>query len=173
MELTRYIACICEGTAEEVIMEKMLDADRLIFTRENLLENELIRTRAAESFEKRHLRKSFRDKITVLRILNSRREKFRTSKAYEGKIAAVHNIITAPEIEILIILHEHKYDAYSRSRKKPSDFCKEDLKMGGVKSRKFVESFFSNIDDLISAIREYRRVSCIPPGEYALVDLLK
>ena len=173
MELTSYIACICEGTTEEVIMEKLLDADRLIFTRENLLENELIRTRAADSFEKRYLRKSFRDKITVLRILDSRREKFKTSKAYKDKISAVYSVITAPEIEILIILNEHSYDAYRRSRKKPSDFCKQDLGMGSVKNRQFVERYFSNIDDLISAIREYRRVSDIPSGEYTLTDLLR
>lgn len=173
MELTSYIACICEGTTEEVIMEKLLDANRLIFARKALLENELIRTRAADSFEKRYLRKSFRDKITVLRILDSRREKFKMGKAYKDKISAVYNVITAPEIEILIILNEHSYDAYRRSRKKPSDFCKQDLRMGSVKNRQFIERYFSNVDDLIAAIREYRRVSDIPSGEYTLTDLLR
>lgn len=173
MELSMYVACICEGTAEEVIVSKLLEADRLIFTRDKLLENELIRTRGAVNFEQRYLRKSYRDKITVLRILDSRREKFRISKAYEHKIAAVHNVITAPEIEILIILNEDKYDAYKRSRKKPSDFCKEDLKMSGVKSREFVDRYFSDVNCLIAAIREYHRVSNIPSGEYSLTDILK
>lgn len=173
MELSRYVACICEGTAEEVIVDKLLEADRLIFTREKLLENELIRTRGAAAFEQRYLRKGYQDKITVLRILDSRRERFKISKAYEHKIAAVHNVITAPEIEILIILNEGKYDAYKRSRKKPSDFCKEDLKMGNVKSREFVNNYFSDISCLIAAIREYHRVSNIPSGEYSLTDILK
>lgn len=173
MELSKYVACICEGTAEEVIVDKLLDADRLIFTREDLLENELIRTRGAAAFEQRYLRKGYQEKITVLRILDSRREKFKVSKAYEHKIAAVYNVITAPEIEILIILNEGKYDAYKRSRKKPSDFCKEDLKMGKVKSHEFVDNYFSDINRLIAAIREYHRVSNIPAGEYALTDLLK
>lgn len=173
MELSKYVACICEGTAEEVIVDKLLEADRLIFTREDLLENELIRTRGAAAFEQRYLRKGYREKITVLRILDSRRERFKVSKAYEHKIAAVYNVITAPEIEILIILNEGRYDAYKRSRKKPSDFCKEDLKMGNVKSREFVNNYFSDVNCLIVAIREYYRVSNMPSGEYALIDLLK
>lgn len=173
MELSRYVACICEGTAEEVIINKLLEADRLIFTRQYLLENELIRTRSAASFEQRYLRKDYQAKITVLRILDSRRERFKISKAYEHKIAAVYNIITAPEIEILIILNEGKYDAYKRSGKKPSNFCKEDLKMGNVKSREFVGNYFSDISCLTAAIREYRRVSNIPSGEYSLTDILK
>lgn len=173
MELSKYVACICEGTAEQVIVEKLLDAERLIFSKDDLLDGELIRTRGAAAFEKRYLRKGFQDRITVVRILDSRRERFNTSKAYEHKIAAVYNVITAPEIEILIILNEGKYEAYKRSRKKPSDYCKEDLKMSDVKSRKFVEDYFSDVNILVAAIREYRRVSNIPEGEYSLCDLLK
>ena len=36
----------------------------------------------------------------MIRILDSRREEFRLSKAYEQKVDVV-NVITAPEIEIL------------------------------------------------------------------------
>ena len=38
MELAKYIACICEGSAEEAIMDILLDHDLLIFSREDLLE---------------------------------------------------------------------------------------------------------------------------------------
>lgn len=172
MELSKYVACICEGTAEQVIVSKLLEADKLIFTRDDLLDGELIRTRGATAFEQRYLRKGFQERITVLRILDSRREKFKMSKAYEHKIAVI-NVITAPEIEILIILNEGKYEAFKRSRKKPSDFCKEDLKMGNVKSREFVDNYFSDVNSLISAILEYRRIANIPAGEYSLCDLLK
>ena len=53
MELSRYVACICEGTAEQVIVSKLLDAGRLIFTRDDLLDSEIIRTRGAAAFEQR------------------------------------------------------------------------------------------------------------------------
>ena len=38
MELSKYKACICEGSAESAIMDILLDNDLLIFTREELLE---------------------------------------------------------------------------------------------------------------------------------------
>ncbi|MBO4831278.1 MAG: hypothetical protein J5569_02255 [Oscillospiraceae bacterium] len=171
MNLTKYVACICEGSAERAIIKLLLDENRLIFTWDDLLEGEILRCRNAKKFEEQHLRKGFTDKITVLRILDSRRERFKLSKAYASKIDVV-NVITAPEIEMLVIFAEGKYDEYKKSKKKPSTFCKEDLKISDVKSIQFVESYFADIEVLISAIREYRRVSSIQRGEYALSDLL-
>ncbi len=77
----------------------------------------------------RHLiyEKNFKDKISIIRILDSRNENFKISKAYKHKINVI-NIITAPEIEMLIILNEGKYSEFKKSNKKPSKFCKENLK---------------------------------------------
>lgn len=172
MEFTKYIACICEGAAEQAIMELLLDAGKLVFTYDDLLDGEVLRCRSARNFEERHLRKGFTDKITVLRILDSRKEDFKLSKAYVSKIEVV-NIITAPEIEMLVIVNEGKYDMHKKSRKKPSDFCKMVLKYSNVKSSDFLKKYFSNIDDLIFAIRENKRISKKPNGEYVLADLLK
>ena len=171
MNLAKYVACICEGSAERAIIKLLLDEKRLIFTWDDLLEGEILRCRNAKKFEEQHLRKGFTDKITVLRILDSRRENFKLSKAYAGKIDVV-NVITAPEIEMLVIFAEGQYDKYKKLKKKPSTFCKEDLKISEVKSTQFVESYFADIEVLISAVREYRRVSNIQRGEYALADLL-
>ena len=55
MELSKHIACICEGTAEQVVIERLLDADKLIFTYENMLEGEVIRCRGAKNFEKQYI----------------------------------------------------------------------------------------------------------------------
>ena len=57
--------------------------------------------------------------------------------------------------------------------KKPSDFCKTDLKYSNVKSSAFVKQYFADIDSLISALLEYKRVSNIQRDEYTLADLLK
>lgn len=105
MKLARYKACICEGSAEAAIIDILLDNDLLIFTRSEILEGEVIRGRSARSFETRFLRKEFEDKISVIRILDSRREEFRIGKAYEDKIDVI-NVVTAPEIEMLIIHNE-------------------------------------------------------------------
>lgn len=137
-----------------------------------MLEECVIRCRNAKRFEERYLRKRYDEKISVLRILDSRREEFHLSKAYEGKIDVI-NIITSPEIEMLIILSEGEYVSFKHSGKMPSDFCKSDLKMHDVKSYDSVKGYFSEPSVLVKAIKEYRRISNVPKGEYCLSDLLK
>ena len=110
--------------------------------------------------------------ITVLRILDSRREQFRLSKAYVDKIEVI-NVITAPEIEMLIIFRKGKYEEYKRSGMKPSEFSKIELRYSNVKNAEFVKSYFADTAILISALKEYKRVSHIQRGEYTLADLLK
>ena len=59
MELAKYKACICEGSAEEAIIDILVDNDLLIFNREEMLEERVIRCRSAKRFEERYLRKGF------------------------------------------------------------------------------------------------------------------
>lgn len=172
MELSKYVACICEGGAEETIIDLLLKDNRLIFTYDNLLDGEILHCRKAKNFEERYLRKGFSEQITVLRVLDSRREKFILSKAYAPKIKVV-NVITAPEIEMLIIFGEHKYSAFKKLHIKPSDYCKNFLGFTNVKSPDFVTEYFKDINKLILAIKEYKRVSDVRKDEYSLADLLK
>jgi hypothetical protein len=172
MELSKYKAVICEGAAESAIIDLLVDHNLLIFSREEMLDERVIRCRSGKKFEERYLRKGFNGQISIIRILDSRNEKFRLSKAYQHKISVI-NVVTAPEIEMLIIHNEHAYEAFKKSRKKPSDFCKVDLKMHNVKSYDFVKAYFSDTDKLIRAITEYRKIADVPKGEYTLSDLLK
>ena len=43
--MTKYIACICEGGAEAAIMNMLLDQNKLIFSRDELLEGEILKKR--------------------------------------------------------------------------------------------------------------------------------
>ena len=61
---------------------------------------------------------------SVIRILDSRKEKFNLSREYRDKDDAV-NIITAPEIEVLIIHADNMYDQYKRSGKSRVLFAKK------------------------------------------------
>lgn len=87
MEFSKYVACICEGAAEQAVMELLLDSGKLSFSYDDMLENEVIRCRGAQRFEERYLRKGFTGKITVLRILDSHRENFNLSRAYSTTLA--------------------------------------------------------------------------------------
>ena len=161
MELAKYKACICEGAAENAIMDILLDKELLVFSREEMLEESVIRCRDGKKFEQKYLRKGFAEKISVIRILDSRREKFKIGKAYEHKIDVI-NVITAPEIEMLIIFAENQYKEFKKSGKKPSDFCKENLRMSDVKSYDYVFNYFSNSRILVKAIKAYHRTAKIP-----------
>lgn len=158
--MTKYIACICEGGAETAIMNMLLDQNKLIFSRDELLEGEILKTRKGKDFETRYLKKDFAGKIKVYRVLDSRRENFKISKAYQHKVEIV-NVITAPEIEMLIICNEGKYlDFEKRKNMSPSEYCKSILKMKNVKSVSFVKEYFSDIsvlEKVFMNIREYLR----------------
>lgn len=171
-ESTPYIACIAEGGAENAIMNILLDNDLLIFNRERMLDEAVLNCRSAKDFEERYLRKGFTDKITVYRILDSRREKFNLSKAYRHNVEVV-NVVTAPEIEMLIILNEKRYEEFKRSGLKPSEFCKSVLGFKRVKSPDFVLHYFSDPGTLLFAIQEYNRVSSIQRDEKTLLDLIR
>lgn len=127
MELAKYKACICEGAAENAIMDILLDEDLLVFSREEMLEESVIRCRDGKKFEQKYLRKGFAEKISVIRILDSRRENFKIGKAYEHKIDVI-NVITAPEIEMLIIFAENQYKEFKKSGKNQVIFARKILK---------------------------------------------
>ena len=65
-------------------------------------------------FQRRYLRREYEQKILILRVIDSRREEFKLSKAYRCQVEVI-NVITAPEIEILIIASKKKCDEYCKS----------------------------------------------------------
>lgn len=167
------IACICEGGAETAIMDILLDNDLLIFKREQLLEESVLPRTSVKEFERRYLRMAFDQKIIIFRVIDSRGEEFNLSKAYRCQVEII-NVITAPEIEMLIIASQKKYDEYKRSGvKKPSDYCKNVLGIKNVKSPKYIKEYFSDPDYLIDSIKEYNRVHKQKNNEASLYDLLK
>ena len=171
--MSKYKACICEGGAETAILDLLLDQNKLIFSRDELLEGEILRTRKGKEFETRYLKKDFSGKITVYRVLDSRRENFKISKAYQNKVDII-NVITAPEIEMLIICNEGKYkDFEKRKNMSPSEYCKSILRYKDVKSVSFVKEYFSDIAVLERSLHEYRKISKRRKNERTLWDLLK
>lgn len=135
------IACLCEGSVEQAIMEIWLENNRLIFEREQLLEEEILRCRSAKNFERDYLNKT------------------------------TNEMITSPEIEMLVIHAEGKYDDYSRKRMKPSDYVKQYLKMSEIKSYEFAKKYFNDANILVNAIQQYKQKSANRSG--TLADLLK
>ena len=53
MELAKIKACICEGAAEAAIIDILLEHNLLIFQREEMLDESVIRCRDGKTFETR------------------------------------------------------------------------------------------------------------------------
>ena len=167
------IACICEGGAETAIMDILIDNDLLIFNREQLIEERVLPRTSVKEFERRYLRMAYDQKVCILRVIDSRGEEFNLSKAYQCQVDVI-NVITAPEIEMLIIASKKKYDEFSRSGiKKPSDYCKIVLGIKNVKSPDFIKKYFEDPSFLISSVKEYHRVHKQKKNEASLFDLIK
>lgn len=89
-------------------------------------------------------------------MVGSRGENFCLSKAYANKIDVI-NVITAPEIEMLIIFNEGEFKHFCNSKLMPSEFCKRILHIQNVKSYDFVYDYFSDSYKLVNAINEYHK----------------
>lgn len=181
---TGHVICILEGTAEEVIIKKLFGSNKLVFKNRDVCNGEkLIRkftkTRAAKKFAEENLKMDYGSShVNILRILDSKREKFNLGRVYEGRILAreirVFNILTRPEIEILIIIAEGHYERFTNraGKIKANIYCERELKLGNIKSARTVTDYFTDEDKLISSIVEYNRLHA-KRGELSIFDLLE
>lgn len=158
----------CEGAAEQVIVGKLLKADALIVPAENVVD--VTRKRSAAGIKEDYLNYDYQWPVCIVRVLDSRVEKFVLGKLYAR--FRVLSFITHPEIEVLAVIRERAWDKWKRSGKKPSDFCKQDLGMSGIKSSEFLAAYW-DVDSIAKAAREYRRLSKIGKDELCLADLLR
>lgn len=170
------IACIVEGASERAIIDILLDNHCLSFERDDLLDDQLLHDKAARNartFERRYLSRGYSSPIIVYRILdNPKSDRFELSPMYREKVRVV-NVVTSPEIEMLIIHAEGAYDNYSKKKMKPSVYCKTVLKMPHVKEYEYVKGYFSDIDKLMAALEQYKHCAKRRKGELTIFDLVK
>lgn len=164
-----YVLFICEGAAEEVILNKLLDAGVLDIPQERIID--ITRVRSAKKIEPVYFNVDYELPVKIVRLLDSLNEKFKTSKLYEGRYSVI-DIHTRPEIEMLSILKEGEYEAWKRSGKKPSDYCVENLKLGGIKSISFLEEYW-DAKSIMQVAQSYKEIHAFVRGELCLRDLWK
>lgn len=174
------VASICEGNAELEIIEALLENELLKFTREELLDEEVFTKtmRSPRLLESRYLSQELEhgQKVEVIRVLDSRTENYRIQSPYTEKVAGeVITCLTRPEIEILLILAEDKFEEYKRSGLKPSDFCKQCIpafKRKKIKGSGFVSSYFSDVSKLLKVLEKYHQIRG-DKSELSIWSLLK
>lgn len=171
-----YVVCSCEGAAEEAVMNILLNNGCLIFDRESLVDRKVTRRRKAIDIQQEFLNRDFSPcKVNIVRILDSRREKFKLGKLYEKRFP-VYTFRTTPEIEMLLIIGENKDKTYRQQYKtniKPSEYCQTVLKLGsGIKSSGFWYKYFADVNNLLNVLLKYHG-SRSDKNEYGIYDLLK
>ena len=175
--MSDIVACICEGAAEEAIINLLLDSQLLVFERSDLLEETIFRRMNPKVFCANHLSRNFGErKVRINRILDSKKEKFEILRTYKKKVSMNEVYCTCPEIEMLIIISEKRAEEYNRkykSRHKPSAYCKKFLRLSNVKNKEFVNEYYRDAHKLVDAIKEYKRIHSFGPNEKCLCDLLK
>ena len=72
---------------------------------------------------------------------------------------------------MLVIHAEGKYNDYSRKNMKPSEYVKQYLRLGNIKSYRFAKDYFSDPNKLVQAIWEHQRKTSNKKS--TLADLLK
>lgn len=159
----------CEGTAEQVVVDILLEADALVFSEADVVD--VTRLRKASDIQDNYLNLDYDWPVYIVRVLDSRKERFKLGNLYAGRFPVV-SYMTHPEIEVLAIIREGSWRRWHGGRMKPSDFCKQELAMHEVKREGFLESYW-DADSLTAAAREYKRLSKIPKGELCLADLIR
>lgn len=162
-----YVLFSCEGTAEAVCIENLVETGSMVVPRQNIVDDPIYftpytRLRKADDIADRFLRTTFEGDgvsgLTICRVMDSRSAKFRLSRRLEGS-CVVASLFTRPEIEMLVIHALGAYDewlrASRRNRKlKPSEFCKGQLRLPHVKEGEFLREFW-DAHGLVEAIEAY------------------
>lgn len=170
LDLVGYHPVIsCEGTAEQVAVEILLEADALIFPKTDVVD--VTRLRAAADIQAEYLNYDYDWPVCIVRVLDSRKERFKLGNLYSGRFP-VASFVTHPEMEVLAIIREGVWSRWHGGRAKPSDFCKQELGMREIKRAEFLKGYW-DAESLTAAAKEYRRLSQVSKGELCLADLIR
>lgn len=165
------IVLLCEGKSENAILDLLLDNDLLVFTRDQLFTEEVIKgMRDFRKFQNEYLEGiSVNEKLKIFRVQDDKPKSLTGHEVtplphFRHLIESVEFIITRPEIEMLMIIYndlEEKYNRYipkarGNTTAKPSTFLKEYSKeFKRCKDYHFVYSHFDDIPKLLESIRKY------------------
>ncbi len=161
-------------------MELLLDKDSLIFEPIQLLDDRFLTNiyRDVEKFSNQYLNQTYDDNSLVILLVLDKRQNFKIKKLYNRFIKAKYYVITAPELEMLMIHASGLFNKFQKYKAtmKPCEFLANEWKkkLSVIKSEQFISSFFQK-HDLIKTIKIHKSKSkkFQSSDELFLADLLK
>ena len=173
------ILVMCEGPNELKVINLLLDANKLCFTQQDLLDLRPFHARQLTSPQLKPALDAYHGELVIYRIGDKMSDKLKIPKEY-GNIVHVQKFCTLPELEMLLIIAEGLFDEYKKvkSTQSPKEFCKRNITFNRQRynnSTVFYENYFSGrIDLLVNAIKQYRHLHHTHTGEEGyLSDLIR
>lgn len=176
------ILIMCEGPNEKAVIDILLENNCFVFSRDDLLG--LVSYHARQIASSGQVRAALNiypgNDVVIFRVGDKLNEKLLVPSAYQYKIKEIRKYCTKPELEMLFIIAEGMFKAFSKEKStvKPKTFAKEHIKCGKKRydnsTHFYYDYFSSNVNVLIEAIREYHKLNkAHKKDELYLASLLK
>ena len=172
---------MCEGPNELEVVRILLEHDRLIFCEDDLLN--LVPYHARQIGNNSAVKTAlnlYHGEVCVLRIGDKLNEELKIPREYKAQIVDVKKYCTKPELEMLLLISEHKEAAFEKvkSRRSAKDFCKEHVIYNRQRydnSTAFYREYYGKrVQLLIDTIKRYKQLKGKhQKDEFYLADLLK
>ena len=153
------ILLICEGQNEEVLLNHLLDADVLCFTRDDLIGRRPYPIRQLNNPTIKSELKHYGLPVKVYRVGDKQNDKLSIPKDLKGIVSSkeIFKYCTKPELEMRL---EKEYEKVKRFQS-PKTFAKKNIKYNGKKydqSSEFLEEYYggSNVKSLIDNLKKYK-----------------
>ena len=177
------ILVMCEGPNEKAVVEMLLDAGRLKFSKDDLVGLNVYHARQLTSSIIKTNLSIYTGDFEVYRIGDTLTDKLSVPLDYRERIKGIRKFCTKPELEILLLIADGK-DAEvekvkaGKDRKGPKAFCKANVvynhKRYDNSTQFYLDYFGSDIDSLVTAITKYKQKhGAHKKDEEYLADLLK
>lgn len=171
-----YFYIVCEGTSESDIIDWIQDENRFF---SNNINFDYKYSRSTSGKRKLLNKISSTDtggEVAILYVHDSKREDFLGKNNHIYNIPVI-NVLTCPEIEVLLILKEPKLRnpwLRNTNRKKPSEVCSKFYKTN-VKKSSFLVDQFDSLEDLFEVCKEYKRIhkGTKNQNDLTLYDIIK
>ena len=176
------ILLMCEGQNEEVLLNCLLDANALCFTRDDLIGRRPYPIRQLNNPTIKSELKHYGLPVKIYRVGDKQNDRLSIPKDLNGIVSnkQIFKYCTKPELEMLLILNEGLEKEYEKvkSIESPKEFAKENIKYNGKKydqSTEFLEEYYgaTNVKNLIANIKKYKKYKHHGRDELYLADILK
>ena len=177
------ILVMCEGPNEKAVVEMLLDAGRLKFSKDDLVGLNVYHARQLTSSIIKTNLSIYTGDFEVYRIGDTLTDKLSVPLDYRERIKGIRKFCTKPELEILLLIADGKDAEFEKvkagkDRKGPKAFCKANVvynhKRYDNSTQFYLDYFGSDIDSLVTAITKYKQKhGAHKKDEEYLADLVK